>query len=117
MDRRQQTAAAAERYRDTTRQRQEVERRQKVEGTQVVDTPERVQARATRLVQAGELSPEALVQAVVPGEAVEPHVLLGRIIDASNDLQAVNFLARGSRAAGTVARICYDRDSNPEPLP
>jgi endonuclease G len=109
MDRRQQTAAAAERYRDTTRQREEVERRQKAEGTQVVDTPERVQARATRLVQAGELSPEALVQAVVPGEAVEPHVLLERIIDASNDLQAVNFLARGSRAARTVARISYDR--------
>ena len=109
MDRRQQTAAAAERYRDTTRQREEVERRQKAEGTQVVDTPERVQARATRLIQAGELSPEALVQAVVPGEAVEPHVLLERIIDASNDLQAVNFLARGSRAARTIARISYDR--------
>jgi endonuclease G, mitochondrial len=109
MDRRQQTAAAAERYRDTTRQREEVERRQKAEGTQVVDTPERVQARATRLVQAGELSPEALVQAVVPGEAVEPHVLLERIIDASNDLQAVNFLARGSRVARTVARISHDR--------
>jgi V8-like Glu-specific endopeptidase len=109
MDRRQQTAAAAERYRDTTRQRQEVKRRQKAEGTQVVDTPERVRARATRLVQAGELSPEAVVQAVVPGEAVEPHVLLERIIDASNDLQAVNFLARGSRAARTVARISYDR--------
>ena len=109
MDRRQQTAAAAERYRDTTRQRREVKRRQKAEGTQVVDTPERVRARATRLVQAGELSPEALVQAVVPGEAVEPHVLLERIIDASNDFQAVNFLARGSRAARTVARISYER--------
>jgi endonuclease G, mitochondrial len=109
MDRRQQTAAAAERYRDTTRERREVKRRQKAEGTRVVDTPERVRARATRLVQAGELSPEAVVQAVVPGEAVEPHVLLERIIDASNDLQAVNFLARGGRAARTVARISYDR--------
>ena len=109
MDRRQQTAAAAERYRDTARQREEVERRQQAEGTQVVDTPERVRARATRLVQAGELSPEAVVQAVVPGEAVEPHVLLERIIDASNDLQAVNFLTKGGRAARTVARISYDR--------
>jgi endonuclease G, mitochondrial len=109
MDRRQQTAAAAERYRDTTRERREVKRRQKAEGTRVVDTPERVRARATRLVQAGELSPEAVVQAVAPGEAVEPHVLLERIIDASNDLQAANFLTRGGRAARTVARISYDR--------
>jgi endonuclease G len=109
MDLRQQTAAAATRYRDTARERRDVKRRQKAEGTRVVDTPERVRARASRLVQAGQLTPEAVVKAVVPGEAVEPHVLLERIIDASNDLQGVNFLPRGGRAARTVARISYDR--------
>ena len=89
MDRRQQTAEAAKRYKDTEGKRREVERRQEAEGTQVVDTPERVRARATRLVEAGELSPEAVVQAAVPGQAVDPHVMLERILDKSNDLQSV----------------------------
>lgn len=48
MDRRQQTAAAAERYRQMAKDRKELKRRQKAEGSQVVDTPERVQARAGR---------------------------------------------------------------------
>jgi endonuclease G len=109
MDRRQQMAAAAERYREMARERKELKRRQKAEGTKVVDTPERVRARAARLARAGQLPPEALVAAIVPGEQLEPHVLLERIIDATNDLQAVNFLARGGRAARTVARISYER--------
>jgi len=100
MDRRQQTAAAAERYRQMARDRKELKRRQKAEGSQVVDTPERVRARAARLAQAGQLQPEALVAAISPGEPLEPHVLLERIIAATNDLQAVNFLTRGARAAG-----------------
>jgi len=115
MDRRQQMAAAAERYRDMARERKELKRRQKAEGTRVVDTPERVQARATRLAQAGQLPPEALVKAITPGEQLEPHVLLERIIDATNDLQAVNFLAKGGRAARTVARISYERRGRPVP--
>ncbi len=109
MDRRQQTAAAAERYRQMARDRKELKRRQKAEGSQVVDTPERVRARAARLAQAGQLQPEALVAAISPGEPLEPHVLLERIIAATNDLQAVNFLTRGARAARTVARISHDR--------
>ena len=109
MDRRQQTAAAAERYGQMAKDRKELKRRQKAEGSQVVDTPERVRARAARLAQAGQLQPEALVAAISPGEPLEPHVLLERIIDATNDLQAVNFLTRGARAARTVARISYDR--------
>jgi endonuclease G, mitochondrial len=109
MDRRQQIAAAAERYREMTRDRKELKRRQKAEGTRVVDTPERVRARAARLAQAGQLQPEALVKAIAPAEQLEPHVLLERIIDATNDLQGVNFLARGGRAARTVARISYER--------
>jgi endonuclease G, mitochondrial len=108
MDRRQQMAAA-ERYRDMARERKELKRRQQAEETRVVDTPERARARATRLAQAGQLPPEALVKAIAPGEQLEPHVLLERIIDATNDLQAVNFLAKGGRAARTVARISYER--------
>jgi endonuclease G, mitochondrial len=111
MDRRQQMAAAAKRYREMARDRKELKRRQKAEGTRVVDTPERVRARAVRLAQAGQLQPEALVKAIAPGEQLEPHVLLERIIDATNDLQAVNFLTKGTRAARTVARISYDRRS------
>jgi hypothetical protein len=66
MDRRQQTAAAAERYREMARDRKELKRRQKVEGIWVVDTPERVRARA------GQLQPEALVKAIAPVESLEP---------------------------------------------
>jgi V8-like Glu-specific endopeptidase len=109
MDWRQQVAAAAERYSEMARDRKELKRRQKAEGTRVVDTPERVRARAVRLAQAGQLQPEALVKAIAPGEQLEPHVLLERIIDATNDLQAANFLTRGGRAARTVARISYER--------
>ena len=109
MDRRQQTAAAAERYREMARDRKELKRRQKAEGSRVIDTPDRVRARATRLARAGQLQPEAVVAAIVPGEQLEPHVLLERIIDATNDLQAANFLTRGARAARTVARISYDQ--------
>ena len=76
MGRRQQMAAAAERYREMTRDRKELKRRQKAEGTRVVDTPERVRARAARLAQAGQLQPEALVKAIAPAEQLEPHVLL-----------------------------------------
>jgi endonuclease G len=109
MDQRQQMAAAAERYREMAGDRKELKRRQKAEGTRVVDTPERVRARAARLAQAGQLQPEALVKAIAPAEPLEPHVLLERIIDATNDLQAVNFLPRGGRAARTVGRISYER--------
>ena len=109
MDRRQQAAAAAERYHEMARDREELKRRQEAEGTRVVDTPERVRARAARLAQAGQLQPEALVKAIAPAEPLEPHVLLERIIDATNDLQAVNFLPKGGRAARTVARISYER--------
>ena len=75
MDRRQQAAAAAERYHEMARDREELKRRQEAEGTRVVDTPERVRARAARLAQAGQLQPEALVKAIAPAEPLEPHVL------------------------------------------
>ena len=69
MDRRQQTAAAAaERYREMARDRKELQRRQQAKGTRVVDTPERVRARAARLAQAGQLQPEALVKAIAPSK-------------------------------------------------
>ena len=51
MDRRQQTAAAAKRYREMARDRKELKRRQKAEGSRVVDTPERVGDRGDLLVQ------------------------------------------------------------------
>src|SRR4029450_13829924 len=70
MDRRQQGAGGAERDHGVGRDREELKRRQEAEGTRVVDTPERVRARAARLAQAGQLQPEALVKASAPPEAL-----------------------------------------------
>ena len=66
MDRRQQTAAA-ERYREMTRDRKEL-KRQKVEGTRVVDTPERVRAPGRAAGAGWQLQREALVKAIAPEE-------------------------------------------------
>ena len=116
MDRRAQMEAAAERYRATARERDKIRRQQRATGTRVVDSPEQVEARASRLIRTGNLAPEALTAAVMPGEeTVERHLLLERILAATNDLQAVNFLPRGARTARTIARLSLDRRSRLEP--
>jgi hypothetical protein len=77
MDRQQM--AAAKRHRGMARDRKELQRRQQAERTRVVDTPERVGARVTRLAQAGQLQPEALVKAIAlskPAGAVKQGSLL-----------------------------------------
>jgi V8-like Glu-specific endopeptidase len=116
MDRIAQAAAAATRYRDTKQERADIEQRQRADNTQVVATPEQVEARFSRLARVGHVPPEALLRAVSTGDTVDRTVLLERIIDASNDLQAANFLARGARAAHTVGRISEDRNGRRVPF-
>ena len=58
----------------------------------MVDTPRAGSARATCLAQIGQLQPEALVKGIASTEQLEQHILLERIIGATNDLQGINFL-------------------------
>ncbi len=105
MELRQQQDKAAERYRGAADQRAEIQRRQAESGTQVVDNPEQIEARARRLLSSGEIAIEALKAALPQGEPVTGTGMLERIVGFSNELQGVNFLPRGERAARTVARI------------
>jgi hypothetical protein len=92
MDRRQQMAATAERYREMARDRKELNRRKKTEGLRLVGTPERVRAWAACLARTGQMQPEALVKGIASAEQPERHILLEGIIGATNDLEGVNFL-------------------------
>lgn len=105
MDIRQQQHKASERYRDTAEQRADIQRRQQASGTPVVDSPEQIEARARRLLSNGEIAVETLAAALPGGEPVTRTAMLERVIGSSNELQSVNFLTRGERAARTVARI------------
>jgi endonuclease G, mitochondrial len=116
MDRIAQAAAAAARYRGTKHERAEIEQRRRADNTRVVATPAQVEARFHRLARVGHVPPEAFLRAVATGDSVDRTVLLERIIDASNDLQAVNFLARGARAARTVGRIAEERNGRRVPF-
>jgi endonuclease G, mitochondrial len=116
MDRIAQADAAAGRYRGTRQDRAAIEQRQRAGNTRAVAAPEQVEARVRRLARVGHLPPEALLTAVAAGDAVDRTVLLERIIDASNDLQAVNFLSRGARAARTVGRIAEERNGRLVPF-
>jgi endonuclease G, mitochondrial len=107
---RQRCEEAAERYRRAAPQRQKIEQRRQIEGTSVVDSPEQVDLRVHRLARKGFLPPETLISAVPDKGGVERHVLFERIIAATNDLQAVNFLPRGGRASRSVARISMQRN-------
>lgn len=100
--------AATERYRRTTEQRAEIADRQRTGDTRVVATGEQAEARVRRLAGAGAVTPEAILRALPEGEQVARSTLLERIIADTNDLQAVNFLSRGARAARTVGRIAAD---------
>ncbi|SCL29440.1 V8-like Glu-specific endopeptidase [Micromonospora rhizosphaerae] len=100
--------AATERYRRTKRQRTEIERRQRTGATRVVATGDQVEARVRRLARTGAVTPEAILRALPEGDQVARSTLLERIIADTNDLQAVNFLSRGARAARTVGRIGAD---------
>ena len=103
MDLRQQQQNMAERYRDTVAQRADIRRRQAETGTPfAADSEEQLRARAERLLRKGEVDPGALPS---DGEPVRPAVVFERILGAASELQSVNFLDRGARAARAVARV------------
>lgn len=111
--RQQHDDAAADRYTDALPQREEVERLAG-QGVSLPDTEPQLQARAEHLISGGALPMETVMSLVSqegPGRR-----LLERIIGASKDLQAVNFLSRGSRAAATVGRISVSDNGRVLPL-
>jgi endonuclease G, mitochondrial len=110
-----QTRAAAERYDQTSDDREANQRQLDDDGAAVVDSVEQLEARATRLVRQGEVPVEAVLDIARAGVADRP-ALLERIIGASKDLQAVSFLSRGARAAATVGRISLTDNGRELPL-
>ncbi|MGX1911493.1 trypsin-like serine peptidase [Streptomyces phaeochromogenes] len=109
--REQQQRNMTERYRDTVNQREDIRRRQAETGTPfAADSEEQLRARAERLLSKGEVDPGALASVPPVGGPVRPAVVFERILGAASELQSVNFLARGARAARAVARISIIQD-------
>ncbi|WP_328441866.1 serine protease [Streptomyces sp. NBC_00444] len=106
MDLPEQQQSMAQRYRDTAKEREDIRRRQAETGVPfVVDSEEQLRARAERLLSKGEVDPELLAPVPTDGGPVLPAGVPERILGAASELQSVNFLARGARAARAVARI------------
>lgn len=97
---------AAKRYVATREEREANETRRRALGVAVLDTDEQLEARASRLARRGDIPVDAMLDVVRAAELARP-LALERIIGATKDLQAASFLARGARAAATVARISY----------
>jgi endonuclease G, mitochondrial len=108
-----QARAASERYRSTAPERARIERLQKEEDCRIIDSHDQVQARVGRLIKAGQVPMEALTAAVSGDPKVETHRFYERVIAATNDLQPVNFLPRGARAARRIARISIRNNGRP----
>ncbi|CAL9350733.1 trypsin-like serine peptidase [Streptomyces sp. enrichment culture] len=113
-ERRRQAADAARRYRESAAQRERAEART-AEGVPYPDTPQALAARAERILSRGGVSATAAV-AAIHADALDLPQAYERIIGLSNDLQAVNFLPRGVRAARTVARITLRRGGRELPM-
>ncbi|WP_067650064.1 trypsin-like serine peptidase [Nocardia harenae] len=102
-----QVEAASQRFSEHAAERAEVDRLRARRNTAVVDAPDQIEARAERLRATGEVPARTTVESL---RALE------RIIDEANELQAVNFLTRGVRAADTVARISLCHNGREMPL-
>lgn len=100
----EQVDAAARRFADSATRRADVVRRRQAADSAVVDTAEEIIARADRLLGSGEVPARAVIE-LGGQDAVGTIRSLERVIGFANELQAVNFLARGTRAAAAVARI------------
>jgi len=96
-------AAAAARHRAAEPDRRAIRQRE-AEGHRYPDDDEHLLRRAARLVEQHEVPGPRLLAA---GPEEVPPRQAERIIGASNDLQSLNFLARGLRAAAGVARIWF----------
>nr|WP_237534628.1 serine protease [Streptomyces sp. SID3343] len=98
-----QIRAAVARYRGSRTERIEIDRR-RAAGMRFPDEEEQLALRAARLLERHEVPAPALL---ATAERESAPTTPERIIGVSNDLQSVNFLARGVRAAASVARIWY----------
>ncbi|KPI17995.1 hypothetical protein OV450_7959 [Actinobacteria bacterium OV450] len=96
-------AEAARRYRESTTERERIEE-QLAAGVLFPDDPERLAARAERILDRGGLPPTAAREGV-RAQILNLPQAHERVIGLSSDLQAWNFLPRGARAGSTVARI------------
>ncbi|MEV0432239.1 serine protease [Nocardia sp. NPDC050413] len=112
---REQMDAASRRFADTAEQREEVERRRAATESVVVDTKEQIVARADRLLVTGEVPATAVIE-LGRHDPVDSIGSLERVIGFANELQAVNFLTRGARAAQAVARISLNDNGRQIPI-
>lgn len=111
----EQLDAASRRFAETATERGEVARRREVTDSAVVDTRPEIIARADRLLATGEIPAQAVID-LGRQEPVDSVRALERVIGFTNELQAVNFLSRGARAAGAVARISLTDHGREVPL-
>jgi len=111
MDLHEQRQRAAQRYRDTAAERANIARRQEAAGTPVVvDDEDQLRARAARLLTNGEIAASDVARAMADDVAARPAAVFERILGIASELQSVNFLARGERAARSIARISILQD-------
>lgn len=111
----EQVAASADRYTRAEPERLEVERQREAKNALVVDSPDQLRARAEHLAAVGAVPLEAMIE-LGRTAALDEVSALERIIGASSQLQAANFLSRGTRAAATVARVSLMRGGREIPL-
>lgn len=109
----QQAAAAAQRYRDATAEREVIEDKLSA-GVRYPDTPQAITNRAKRLLEQGGVPPVAAVESIY-AEALDGPETLERIVGLTMDLQPWSFLPRGVRAGATVARISILRNGQEQP--
>ncbi|WP_040801603.1 trypsin-like serine peptidase [Nocardia higoensis] len=111
----EQIDAASQRFAETAPQREEVARRRAASDSEVVDSKEQILARADRLLVAGEVPAQAVIE-LGRQDPIDSIGSLERVIGFANELQAVNFLARGTRAAAAVARISLADNGREVPM-
>jgi endonuclease G len=109
-----QVEAAGQRYAQTELERQEVAQKRKETGSVVVDDEDQIVARCERLMDTGEIPLQAVIE-VGKANSLDELAVKERIIGIANELQGVNFLARGARAAATVGRISLLRNGREVP--
>ncbi|GAD82405.1 trypsin-like peptidase domain-containing protein [Nocardia asteroides NBRC 15531] len=112
---REQMDAASRRFAASARARDEVQRRREATESDVVDTQEQIIARADRLLGTGEVPAQAVIE-LGRQDPLDSIGALERVIGFANDLQAVNFLTRGTRAAAAVARISLAHNGREVPM-
>ena len=112
--RRTQVEAAGRRYAASESKRQDVAQQRQRTDSLVVDTDEQLTARLDRLLASGQV-PAHAVMAVGLADPRDQLATKERIIGVTNQLQAVNFLSHGARAAAAVGRISLSQNGREIP--